>query len=127
MARDKAAEAAIILRNRVESWTRIHGLNEDVYVTKLQDALTQKMNWPLWASLNPLEYLPNPEPETNKKLRITLFVMTIFRNGMVFVPVAITWLAISKATAAFAVFSSKNPNGVANFLDSDFAPGFPFV
>jgi hypothetical protein len=117
MARDKAAEAAIILRNRVESWARIYGLEDDVYVKKILAALTEKKNWPLWASLNPLEYLPSANSDSEVRFKTLLFIMTIVRNGLVFVPVAVTWLAISKATAAFAIFSSKNPNGVANFLD----------
>jgi len=117
MARDRAAEAAIILRNRVESWARLNGLKDDVYIQKIQESLQEKKNWPLWASLDPLEYLPTPELGNESKLKTALFVTTVIRNGLVFVPVAITWLAISKATAAFAIFSSKNPNGVANFLD----------
>jgi hypothetical protein len=43
--------------------------------------------------------------------------MVIARNTLVFLPVALTWLAISKATSAFAVYTSSNTLSVVNFLD----------
>jgi hypothetical protein len=39
------------------------------------------------------------------------------RNALVFLPVALTWYAISKATSAFAVYTADNTLAVVNFLD----------
>jgi hypothetical protein len=43
--------------------------------------------------------------------------MTIARNALVFLPVALTWYAISKATSAFATYTANNTLQVVNFLD----------
>jgi hypothetical protein len=36
---------------------------------------------------------------------------------LVFVPVALTWIAVSKATTAFEQYTKANPNAVVNFLE----------
>jgi cytochrome b len=43
--------------------------------------------------------------------------LIVIRNVAVFVPVALTWSAVSHATAGFAKFVNENPNAVANFLE----------
>ena len=117
MARAKSPTEAQILSNHIQSWATAHGAEGDIYLSQLKIALDERKNWPMWASLDPLQFLPNPELTGQTRLNRLNFILTAIRNGLVFTPVALTWLAISKATAAFAVFSTKNPNGVANFLD----------
>ena len=117
MARAKSPTEAQILSNHIQSWASAHGAEGDIYLSQLKIALDERKNWPMWASLDPLQFLPNPELSGQTRLNRLNFILTAIRNGLVFTPVALTWLAISKATAAFAVFSTKNPNGVANFLD----------
>jgi hypothetical protein len=117
MAKIKTVPAAQLLRNSIQSWARAHGVESDIYVSQIQAALEERKNWPMWASLDPLEFLPHPEAGAEVRFKQLLFILTVIRNGLVFTPVALTWLAISKATSAFAIFSTKNPNGVANFLD----------
>jgi hypothetical protein len=71
----------------------------------------------MWAGLNPLDYLPHaPANVSNGMKRIVLYV-TIVRNALVFLPVALTWYAISKATSAFAIYTADNTLAVVNFLD----------
>jgi hypothetical protein len=43
--------------------------------------------------------------------------MSVLRNSLVFLPVALTWFAISKATSAFALYTADNSLAVVNFLD----------
>jgi hypothetical protein len=43
--------------------------------------------------------------------------LTIIRNVLVFAPVALTWLAVSKATTAFAEYTKANADAVVNFLE----------
>jgi hypothetical protein len=43
--------------------------------------------------------------------------MSVLRNSLVFLPVALTWYAISKATSAFALYTADNSLSVVNFLD----------
>ena len=117
MAKIKSPPAAELLGNSIQSWAATYGVENDIYVIEIQRALSERKNWPMWASLDPLNFLPNPIVGGEIRFKKLLFILTIIRNGLVFTPVALTWLAISKATAAFAIFSTKNPNGVANFLD----------
>jgi len=117
MAKVKSPPAAELLGNSIQSWAATYGVESDLYVIEIQQALSDRKNWPMWASLDPLNFLPTPIVDGDVRFKKLLFILTIIRNGLVFTPVALTWLAISKATAAFAIFSTKNPNGVANFLD----------
>jgi hypothetical protein len=106
-----------ILLNTLQSWTQQNGLHEDPYVSKLSSALANRKNLPMWASLNPLEYLPHAPANINTGLKRLVLYTTIIRNALVFVPVALTWYAIGKATSAFAVYTADNTLGVVNFLD----------
>ena len=106
-----------ILLNTLQSWTQQNGLHKDPYVSGLGSALANRKNLPMWASLNPLEYLPHAPANTSTGLKRLVLFITIIRNALVFVPVALTWYAIGKATSAFAVYTADNTLGVVNFLD----------
>ena len=106
-----------ILFNSLQSWAQQYGLLEDPYVSGLSNAVENRKNLPMWASLNPLEYLPHAPAEINKSLKQVVLIITIVRNALVFLPVALTWFAISKATSAFAVYTASNTLAVVNFLD----------
>ena len=106
-----------ILFNSLQSWAQQYGLLEDPYVSGLSNAVENRKNLPMWASLNPLEYLPHAPAEINKSLKQVVLIITIVRNALVFLPVALTWFAISKATSAFALYTSDNSLSVVNFLD----------
>jgi len=71
----------------------------------------------MWASLNPLEYLPHAPANVSKVMKRIVLIITIIRNALVFLPVALTWYAIAKATSAFAIYTADNTLGVVNFLD----------
>ena len=106
-----------ILANSIQSWAQQNDLLADPYISGLSNAVANRRNLPMWASLNPLEYLPHAPAEVNRSLKQLVLLMTIVRNALVFLPVALTWYAISKATSAFAVYTSDNTLGVVNFLD----------
>ena len=106
-----------ILFNSLQSWAQQYGLLEDPYVSGLSNAVENRKNLPMWASLNPLEFLPHASAEINKSLKQVVLIITIVRNALVFLPVALTWFAISKATSAFAVYTASNTLAVVNFLD----------
>ena len=106
-----------ILFNSLQSWAQQYGLLEDPYVSGLSNAVENRKNLPMWASLNPLAYLPHAPAEINKSLKQVVLIITIVRNALVFLPVALTWFAISKATSAFAVYTASNTLAVVNFLD----------
>jgi hypothetical protein len=105
------------LLNSLSSWKSLNRIEPDPYLDGLIDALDSGTNLESWAILNPLEYLPHPELQENEKIVLLFFGVTILRNAFVFLPVAITWLAISKATSAFAAYTAENSLNVVNFLD----------
>jgi capsular polysaccharide biosynthesis protein len=106
-----------VLANSLQSWAEQYELGDDPYVAGLTAAVSSRKNLPMWASLNPLEYLPHAKVQSNPRLHLATLIMTIARNALVFLPVALTWLAISKATNAFAIYTANNALQVVNFLD----------
>ena len=106
-----------VLANSLQSWAEQYELGDDPYVAGLTAAVSSRKNLPMWASLNPLEYLPHAKVQSNPRLHLATLIMTIARNALVFLPVALTWLAISKATNAFAIYTANNTLQVVNFLD----------
>ena len=106
-----------VLANSLQSWAEQYQLGDDPYVAGLTAAVTNRKNLPMWASLDPLEYLPHAKVQSNPQLHLITLVMTIARNALVFLPVALTWYAISKATSAFATYTANNTLQVVNFLD----------
>ena len=83
----------------------------------LLDSLETDENLEVWASLDPLDYLPTPSDKSNELFQRINLGLTIVRNALVFLPVAITWFAISKASSAFAIYTANNTLTVSNFLD----------
>ena len=106
-----------VLANSLQSWAEQYQLSDDPYVAGLTAAVSNRKNLPMWASLNPLEYLPHAKVRSNPQLHLVTLIMTIARNALVFLPVALTWFAISKATSAFATYTANNTLQVVNFLD----------
>lgn len=105
------------LANIIESWINEHEMAQDQYLSGLLTALKTQKDRNSWLALDPHEYLP-PEPHmTGEFTRRLVIIINVLRNTLVFLPVALTWLAISKATTAFAVFAKSNALNIINFLD----------
>ena len=117
MAGVKKTPPNVILANSIQSWSTQYGLSADPYLVQLLQAVTSRKNLPMWASLDPLEYLPHAKVQSHKRLHLVALVMAVLRNSLDFLPVALTWFAISQATSAFATYTSNNTLSVVNFLD----------
>jgi len=117
MAGVKKTPPNVILANSIQSWSTQYGLSADPYLAQLLQAVASRKNLPMWASLDPLEYLPHAKVQSHKRLHLVALVMAVLRNSLVFLPVALTWFAISQATSAFATYTSNNTLSVVNFLD----------
>jgi hypothetical protein len=117
MARAKQDLEAELIFNSLTSWKSLHEISGDPYVEGLLSALEERKDLEIWATLNPLEYLPHAQVEPNQRWQRALFILSIVRNSLVFSPVALTWLAISKATAAFSAYTADNSLTVVNFLE----------
>jgi hypothetical protein len=117
MARAKQDLEGELIFNSLTSWKSLHKISSDPYVEGLLSSLEEKKDLEIWATLNPLEYLPHAQVEPNQRWQSALFILSIIRNSLVFSPVALTWLAISKATAAFSAYTADNSLTVVNFLE----------
>ena len=103
--------------DEVRQWASRHSIEDDPYIFGLIEAVKNRHDLTMWAALDPFVHLPEPELNRGKLLRRVTSVLLILRNVLVFVPVALTWLAISKATDAFGETVKTSEAGSSlNFL-----------
>jgi hypothetical protein len=107
----------IELADQVDLWARKYQVSRDPYVTGLSTSLREKKGLQIWASMNPVEYLPHPETIEGIAVAKWARLLTLIRNVLVFAPVALTWAAVGQATTAFSVYVKENGADVVNFLD----------
>jgi len=105
------------LADQVDSWAYKYQVRRDPYVTGLSTSLREKKNLPIWAAMNPIEYLPQPEITEGIAVARWARLLTLIRNVLVFAPVALTWAAVGQATSAFSRYVDENGADVVNFLD----------
>ncbi len=99
------------------SWAENNGVESDHIVQSLLEDLASEENLAIWAGMDPFEYLPQPHPTLGNRLFSWAKSAASLRNVIVFVPVAITWEAVSQATVAFAKFVETNNATTVNFLE----------
>ena len=117
MARETKPQPNLILADSVEAWGKKYGQTEDGYVSGLIAALRENKNLHIWATFDPVDYLPIPMLANGSKLAGWVRILTVLRNVLVFAPVALTWIAVGEATKGFQEYIQTNSTGVANFLD----------
>jgi len=110
---DKLKEAKVAL----DSWAAQWAVADDPYVQGLSRAIDEHRNITMWAALDPSEHLPDPEPKNGRLFGQLSQLLGFLRNVLVFVPVAITWWAISEATAGFGRYTTNHPGKDVNFLN----------
>lgn len=104
------------LSESVEEWAELRDVGDDPYLQSLLGALESERDLDVLEKLDPLEYLPKPSaPQGDRRLIFSNF-LTVIRNVLVFVPVAITWKAVAEATDAFGRFTEENSSTTVNFL-----------
>ena len=111
-----AATAVLEMKRWAGEWDVL----DDPYVKGLETAVTSNNDLGMWSSLDPTQLLPEMPNQSNLFHRLGNG-LAILRNVLVFLPVAITWQAISKATDAytnwFPAADPATPNTEKNFLD----------
>ena len=117
MAREPKPQPNLILADSVEAWGNKYGQSEDGYISGLIAALRENKNLHVWATFDPVDYLPIPMLGNGSKLAGWVRILTVLRNVLVFAPVALTWIAVGEATKGFQEYIQTNTTGVANFLD----------
>ena len=102
------------LAEKLRAWGKKRRLTKDAYLAGLADALENDEDLVVWASTDVLQIFPHAYIKPAESRLYSMLVL--IRNVLVFAPVALTWLAISKATSAFAIYTTKETGTVANFL-----------
>jgi hypothetical protein len=113
----KGAREETLLSNQLSSWAREFDLLTHPYVKGLIAALQSGKNLGSWLALDPMDYLPHEPSQRQAQWKAVADLISLLRNTMIFAPVALTWLAISKTTSAFALYTKNNSVNVVNFLD----------
>jgi hypothetical protein len=116
-ARRKADQVNSELLSELNAWATSCRATNDPYVKALVKSLETFEDIEAIAEINPLDFLPHPEYTAGDRRLKLNNILTIIRNVLVFAPVALTWLAVSKATTAFAEFTKANSDAVVNFLE----------
>lgn len=100
----------------LEEWANRFGELNDQIVASLLEDLKNEDNLAIWATLNPFEFLPNPKIQAGDVYLKWARFSSALRNVSVFIPVALTWKAVSEATSAFGSFVEQNSASTVNFL-----------
>ena len=106
-----------LILQRVLNWAQRCGVSSDHIVKSLVQDFAAEENLAIWATMDPFEYLPQSDPTSGRKYIGWAKNAATFRNLLVFLPVALTWEAVSKATEAFGKFIENNTATTANFLE----------
>jgi len=117
MATRKKTTAPAELIADIKAWAKTNHCEDDALVLTLIQDLESGQDLDAWASLASFEILPPVEYKAGDKQQRLTNLIAISRNILVFVPVALTWIAVSKATTAFEQYTAANPNAVVNFLE----------
>ena len=116
-SRRKAEAPNLELIDEILNWAAKNGSSNDAVITELVSDLRELSDLDAWASLPTIELLPSINaPKADRKVTLANRI-AIVRNILVFVPVALTWIAVSKATGAFGEYTTANKGAVVNFLE----------
>jgi hypothetical protein len=115
--RSRKPAKSTLLAEKLQLWCLKNGLEAHPYMLVLIDGLLKRKNLAMLSEIDALEHFPKYPKSANRRKDKLILTLTIVRNVAVFVPVALTWSAVSHATAGFAKYAEENPDTVANFLE----------
>lgn len=104
------------LAEKVSDWALSNNQFASNQIQNLITDLKSKRNWNYWSSLHPDEILPAIALVRSKGLRSRYRQILFLRNLLVFLPVTITWIAISEASSGFSELTADSEGVVVNFL-----------
>ena len=110
------SEKALLI-DLLRQWSRKHNLGGDPYLNSIIKTVENDLPLDVWNELDAEEHLPRPQSQVGTTFIRTARYLAIVRNVLVFVPVAITWKAVSEATQAFARFVGAQNLAPVNFLE----------
>jgi hypothetical protein len=104
----------------MNNWAKQWEVTTDPFVKGLNEAIQQNSDLGMWSSLDPTQLLPDMPDQTTIFHRIGSG-LALLRNVLVFLPVAITWQAIAKATEAYSTWNGEAPDtGQGEVLQKNF-------
>lgn len=104
------------ITEKIQHWAERSQLADHPYILSLNEALTSKSALRLQALYPFRENFPLASSEAGRKFTKLGRWIAIFRNALIFAPVALTWKAVSEATEAFAIYTDANKDLPVNFL-----------
>lgn len=107
----------IILAELIADWAKRYEVTNDPYIVGLTNSLVESKDLAMWASIDPVAFLPHPRLTSEDRIRAFYRRLNAIRNALVFAPVAITWLGVGQATKAFQQFIDQNATATVNFLE----------
>ncbi len=116
MKREKGAEKKLLL-DLLNQWSIRHDLAGDPYLNSIVRTIENEGSLALWSELDPEVHLPRPISNEGTPFIRAARIVAILRNALVFLPVALTWKAVSEATSAFSEFVRLNNAAPVNFLE----------
>lgn len=90
---------------RLQLWASEYDETEHPFIKGLQEAVANRDDLSMWASLDPQKMLPHPDPIDGRRWDIAARLFGFLRNVLVFVPVLLTWLSIGEAVGAFGEYA----------------------
>ena len=99
------------LQEELSRWAARNRVATDPYVTSLGQAIGRRDNLTAFATSNPLDLLPHPDQRAGRNLDMISRLLGMVRNILVFLPVALTWHAINKATTSFGRYAGLAAEG----------------
>lgn len=113
-----AADDVAAVGEAAVAWASRWDVADDPYISGLVSAIDGRDNLTSWAAMDPHELLPYPESLEGRALRRLTRVILVLRNVTVFIPVALTWLAINMATDAYGPYLDGLEEGeTTSFLE----------
>jgi hypothetical protein len=109
-------ESSKKLLEKLNIWASFHEIRNDPYLNAIIESLETGSNHSFLAKSNIGELLPTPTAKGVSRFIRTARTLSILRNVLIFAPVAITWLAVAQATAAFDRYLKENAALPVNFL-----------
>lgn len=106
-----------LLLDLLNQWSIRHDLSSDPYLNSIAKTVASDAPLDLWSELDPEVHLPRPMSQEGASYIRASRIIAIFRNALVFIPVALTWKAVSEATTAFSEFVGTNNATPVNFLE----------
>jgi hypothetical protein len=115
--RSRKPAERLILAEKLQQWCLKNRITGNPYMERLIEGLKKRRNLAMLSEIDALDHFPKFGSAVSSRKTKLILTLTVIRNVAVFVPVALTWSAVSHATAGFAKYINENPNAVANFLE----------